>query len=118
MKAEIDGKRLVPAQGSTLCNDADMGTTYCSISGLCVALAQTLTTNVLVTTSSVAAQPTISLLGPQTVEITQELPYQRCPDPPPTIMQQLACDRGANALDPLDKDLSNRLEACSSATTR
>eukprot|EP00884_Botryococcus_braunii_P013496 jgi/Botrbrau1/22147/Bobra.0206s0071.1 len=105
-------------EGSTLCSDDETRTPYCSTNGFCIPLVKSVTTTSVASTFKPtvdAAQPVITLIGPQIVEVTQGLSYQKCPEPPPT---NLACERGATAFDALEKDLSGRIEACSSMTAR
>eukprot|EP00884_Botryococcus_braunii_P013490 jgi/Botrbrau1/22141/Bobra.0206s0065.1 len=108
---------VVCQQASTMCsNDDDAKEPYCSTNGLCMPSMQSVTAPALALTSPApATQPNITLLGPPSVELVQGSPYQMCPDPPPT---NLPCEHGASAFDPLDKDLTGRLEACSNKTAR
>ncbi|KAK3233264.1 hypothetical protein CYMTET_56422 [Cymbomonas tetramitiformis] len=98
-----DGRDEVP------CGVAINGTVVCSHAGLC-------TTFDLLgadgdTTAPEPEAPSIHLLGPATVEVQQFATYAACVEGV-TLMTEV-CDRGAEASDALDGDLTARVLACS-----
>ncbi|KAK3270208.1 hypothetical protein CYMTET_21381 [Cymbomonas tetramitiformis] len=98
-----DGRDEVP------CGVAINGTVVCSHAGLCTTFDLLGTDGD--TTEPEHEPPSIHLLGPATVEVQQFAIYAACVEGI-TLMTEV-CDRGAEASDALDGDLTARVLACS-----
>lgn len=80
------------------------GEPACTWNGICIAKPGT------EEVEETSSPPSISLVGPERIEIFQGSQYSQCPEEAPVT---LLCDSGATAVDAADGKLTTRIEMCS-----